>query len=484
MKKFKKLLSVFAALLMALFMPVTAFADEAPTNPGTITITNPKVDQTYSVYRMMDLESYNSVTGSYSYKVNADWATFFDEGGAGHDYITVENGYVTWKVVKDETEEQKDARVKDFVTAAELYVREKNLTPTKEATATAANTPLVINDLPLGYYLTKSTVGTVCGLDTTQPTFEITDKNTEPTNEKKILENGTPVSANDVTIGDTVNFQSTIAATKGALNYRFVDTMDQGLTLNQNDVTVTLNGTPVEAANYETKFESVNGKTVMTITFLQAFCDTLVDDDAIVISYSAVVNTNAVVNAANVNESKLVYGNNPDKYLETTPSKTKTYTWDLNVLKYGNGNTQNLLAGAKFELRKENKDGEVVKFSNVGQNEYKVDPKGTVLDFTTDATGAFNLKGLDSGNYVLVELEAPAGYNKLAAPIKVTIQAADMSVENVSYETPTAEVENKSGTELPSTGGMGTTLFYVGGAALVAGAGILLVTKKRMNKAE
>lgn len=59
-----------------------------------------------------------------------------------------------------------------------------------------------------------------------------------------------------------------------------------------------------------------------------------------------------------------------------------------------------------------------------------------------------------------------------------------MSVENVSYETPTAEVENKSGTELPSTGGMGTTLFYVGGAALVAGAGILLVTKKRMNKAE
>ena len=106
-----------------------------------------------------------------------------------------------------------------------------------------------------------------------------------------------------------------------------------------------------------------------------------------------------------------------------------------------------------------------------------------MTEITTDTTGKFTIKGLDSATYYLTEKEAPAGYNKLAGPVTITI--SDTGVVNGTTDAPQGvdevKVLNQSGTELPSTGGMGTTIFYVLGSILVIGAAVLLVTRKRMS---
>lgn len=99
---------------------------------------------------------------------------------------------------------------------------------------------------------------------------------------------------------------------------------------------------------------------------------------------------------------------------------------------------------------------------------------------TTDNNGTATFGGLADGTYHLIETEAPAGYNPLTAPVPVTVAGSNTDTAKLSV---TAEVENKTGTTLPSTGGMGTTVFYVLGAVLVMGAVVLLVTKKRMSNA-
>ena len=99
---------------------------------------------------------------------------------------------------------------------------------------------------------------------------------------------------------------------------------------------------------------------------------------------------------------------------------------------------------------------------------------------TTDNNGTATFGGLADGTYYLVEIKAPAGYNQLTAPAKVTVAGSSTDTTKLTV---TAEVENKTGTLLPSTGGMGTTVFYVLGFVLVMGAVVLLVTKKRMSNA-
>ena len=127
------------------------------------------------------------------------------------------------------------------------------------------------------------------------------------------------------------------------------------------------------------------------------------------------------------------------------------------------------------------KDGE----TTVYRVDKRVDKEGTVTEITTDATGKFKIEGLDAGTYYLKETEAPAGYNKLDTVVKVVIDHNGKinATEDQPAGATQIEVENKSGSELPETGGMGTTNFYVLGSILVLGAAVLLITKKRMNAA-
>ena len=479
MKCTKKLASLLLALVMALSLVTTAFA----AGNGSITIDNAVNGQTYTIYEILKLESYNEDAKAYSYKATDAWNNFINGTGVKDVYVKVDDqGYVTWK-------DNADAAA--FAKLAQAYAKEHSIT--SQGTQTANSGKVEFTGLDLGYYLVDSTLGTICSLDTTNPSVTIKEKNAEPTNEKQVEEdsNNTYGKANDADIGQTVNFKSTITAQAGAENYVFHDTMSAGLTF--GTVTgVTLNGNTVGAANYTVKTTDLADGCTFEVVFTQAFCDTLKANDKIVISYTAVVNDKAVVGGAgNPNESKIEYGEN-GKTTTTPPSTTRTYTWDMNVLKYGNGDKNNVLSGAQFVLLNSDKtkvatvvNGKLTGWVNVptaGEDGTIAWPENTVL--TTDEKGEIAIAGLDSDTYYLRETKAPDGYNKLANDVEVKIVANEGADNTLTYTTVKAEVNNNSGAELPSTGGIGTTIFYVVGGLLVVAAGVLLVTRKRMTKSE
>lgn len=479
MKTTKRIASLLLAVVLMLALSVTAFAENGiNSNNGTITIDNAVVGQTYSVYQLFVLESYNTESEAYTYKANSAWESWLK---LQTTYVSFDNqGYVTWVSGADAAA---------FAKAAQAYAKEQNIAATK--TEAANSTTVKFENLNLGYYLVDSSLGTLCSLDTTNPTVTIKEKNAAPTNEKKVKEDstGTFGKTNDADIGQTVEFRSTITAQAGAENCVFHDEMSAGLTY--GIVTgITLNATTVDTKNYTVKTDGFTDGCTFEIVFTQDFCDTLKANDKIVISYTATVNENAVVGLpGNPNESKLSYGDATNT--KTTPkSETITYTWDMDVLKYANGNESDVLAGAKFVLLNSDKtkvatvvNGKLTSWAAVptaGEDGTITWPANTEL--TTGENGKIEIDGLDADTYYLRETAAPAGYNKLSNDVKVDITVAITGENNtLTYTTVVAKVNNQSGTELPSTGGMGTTLFYIVGAALVLGAVVILVVKKRMS---
>ena len=481
MKHMKKLASVLLTLVMALVLTVPAFAaQEGELTGGSITINDAVPEQIYNAYQLLYLESYNKDAGAYAYKANSAWENWLKTQTSYVSFDT--QGYVTW------------VEGADAAAFAEL-AQAKAVKMTADATATASAaaegstySTVKFENLKLGYYLVDTTLGTLCSLDTTNPDAVVEEKNEAPTNVKTVEEDstGTYGKKNDADIGQPVNFKSTITAQAGAENYVFHDTMSAGLTY--TGVTgITLNSSAMDASNYTVTAPAADGDT-FDVTFTQAFCDTLKANDQIVISYTATLNENAVIaGEGNPNTSKVSYGDSSNtKY--TPDSQTKTYTWDVDVFKYTReGETEKALAGATFTLSKNTGD-ELIPIALVseGSNVYRVAMTGEnsiVTEITTDTTGKFTIQGLDADTYYLDETKAPDGYNVLADPITIVI--GDNGVVNGTAEAPQGvdevKVLNQTGSVLPSTGGIGTTIFYVLGTILVLGAGVLLVTRKRMS---
>ena len=480
MKHVKRIAGFVLALVMVLALSVGAFA--AAVNEGSITIDNAITGQTYTIYEILHLESYNKESNAYSYKATAAWKDFVESQDIKDTYlVTNDQGYVTWAASADTAA---------FAKLAQAYAA--NLSG-NQGQIKATSATVVFDNLDLGYYLVDSTLGTLCSLDTTNPDVTIKEKNAEPTTEKEVEEDSinTYGKTNDADIGQTVNFKSTITAQAGAENYLFHDKMSAGLTFDA--VTkVTLNKATVDTANYQVVTTGLTDDCTFEVRFTQAFCDTLKANDQLVIEYTAKLNENAVVGVeGNPNESKIEYGQS-DKTTTTPPSTTTTYTWDLDVLKYGNNNKGNVLKDAQFVLlNKEKKqvaivaNGKLTGWENVpaaGEDGTVTWPANTVL--TTNAQGKIKISGLDSDTYYLREIKAPAGYNTLKEDVEVVITGATKAEGSatLTYTTVVAEINNQSGTELPSTGGMGTTVFYILGSVLVLGAAVVLVTRKRMKE--
>ena len=478
MSKTRKLVSLLLAVAMVFAMTTALATQEGTLTGGSITINDAVPEQTYKAYQLLYLESYNKDAGAYAYKANSAWETWMKTQTT---YLSFDaQGYVTWVENADAAAFAKLAQVE----AAKMTA---DATATAPAAAEGAKYSTVqFTGLKLGYYLVDTTLGTLCALDTTNPDVEMYEKNQAPTNVKTVEEDSTGNygEKNDADIGQTVNFKSTITAQAGAENYVFHDTMSTGLTY--TGVTgITLNGTAVDASNYTVVTESLTDGCTFEVRFTQAFCDTLKANDQIVISYTATLNENAVIAGdGNPNTSKVSYGDSSNtKY--TPDSQTKTYTWDVDVFKYTmNGETETALAGATFTLSKNADGSNPIALVSEGNNVYRVaktGETGTVTEITTDTTGKFTIKGLDADTYYLTETAAPAGYNKLAGP--VTIVIGENGVVNGTTEAPQGvdevKVLNQSGTELPSTGGIGTTIFYVLGGVLAVGAVALLIAKRR-----
>ena len=485
MKLTNKLAGILLALAMVLGIAATAFAEG---ETGSITIYDAAVGQTYTIYQILDLESYNNEARAYAYKATTAWNTFINSEAIKGIYVEVDaQGYVTWKG---------DADAAAFAKLAQKYAKDNSIA--NQGSVTATTTTVSFNGLDLGYYLVDTTLGTLCSLDTTNPNVVMEEKNEVPTNVKTVEEDSTGNygEKNDADIGQTVNFKSIITAQPGAENYVFHDKMSEGLTY-KGDAKVYTNEAMMQelATAYYTVNDTPDDSDTFDITFEQDYLNTITAETKLYVKYSATLNASAKVGIdGNPNVSKLSYGEinqETGKPGSTTPpSETKTYTWDVDVFKYTmNGETEKALAGATFTLSKNADGSNPIALVSEGNNVYRVAKTNetvTVTEITTDATGKFTIKGLDADTYYLTETAAPAGYNKLAAP--VTIVIGENGVVNGTTEAPQGvdevKVLNQSGTELPSTGGIGTTIFYIVGGVLVVGAVVLLVTKKRMNNVE
>lgn len=446
---------------MVLSLSVCAFA--AGTN--SITVNGAQGGETYKIYKMLDLKV-DLDKNAYSYTVNDAWKAFFTGEGAGAAYVTIDNGYVTWKAGMDTAE-----NMEAFAKAAAKYASDNEVAAVAEQTP-AADSNIVFNNLDSGYYLITSTNGTLAMVDTTPANTDpvVDEKNPNPTIDKEVMEDstGTWGDSNSAQIGDTVYFRTTVNLKHGAKNYVLHDVMGEELTLNAGSITVV---GLTKGTDYTVVTSDLSDGCDFEVRFTQSYLNTISTETEVVVTYSAVLNEKAKVESSALNKTQLTWGDKNG----TTWDQTETKTYEFAVLKYaGTDSEKNPLAGAEFQLK--DASGNVVMLIKVSDTVYRVangNEAGAVDSFTTVATDKIVIKGVDLDKYTLVEIEAPEGYNKLKDSVAITVNADNALV---------VEVPNNTGAELPSTGGIGTTIFYVVGGILVVGAAVVLTTRKRMEK--
>ena len=474
-KTFKKLFAALLAAALVLAMAVPAFAVTNSGTNGSITIDNAVSGETYTIYRMFTLDSYDAASKTYSYTVESAWENFF-KTGVGKDYITLTNGHPTWT-------EGADAAA--FAKAALAWAKTNNIGHTDQTSATSTN--VTFSNLKLGYYLVDSSLGALCSLNTTNPNAKIEEKNGQPTIEKKVKNhNNDWVDENTAKIGDTVEFKVEVKVEAGAKNYVVTDTMEKGLSFDSKTLTVTCNGATA-TLNSDYSLELGKNNTTFTLTFDDNYVAGKVGE-TIVVTYTATLNENAVV-AGNKNSATLHYSNQ-----HTVNKETTTYTHEFDLVKVdGTANedgTHTLLNGAKFKLYETKTSDTALRFVKNTDGSYRValnTENGENVTDTIVVNGKVHISGLDKVNYWLEETKAPDGYNKLTErkPVNLTSGSNNTTLEAAATTWSEADhgvaVENNAGTVLPSTGGMGTTLFYVIGGGLMVAAVVLLVTKKRME---
>lgn len=535
----KKLISLLLAMIMVFSLAATAFADETgtevpevPEEPeettirtvdvnyaktnnqenvkeGSITINKLSEKTRYSIYKMLHLEGYDTTSGAYSYVIVNEWLDFFTaEVQKGH--IVIENSYVTWTGSEDASV------LEDFSVRAIRYAEKNNIQPVKTShnetmELTGQMVPSddgvsgTFSGLSMGWYLVDSTMGALCGLTTTNPAAYVNAKNGTPVVKKNVQEDSTTQweHNNTADIGQIVNFRTTIEVHAGAEKYVLHDKMSKGLTFQEitgiyHIVPGTTDevGTLVDKKYYNPTCATVEEETIhylgdgcsFEIEFTEEFCDHLNANDKIIVYYTAMLNRNAIVaEDGNPNESWLNYGDDNT----TNTDKTYTHTFGFDLIKTDAQNVK--LKGAKFLIYNAETGGETVDVVPLVRdgvavaNTYRRARENEDGVEIETGDGQIRIVGFDNGTYYLEETVAPAGYNKLTARQKFIIADKNLDItykDGVFSSGSGVHVVNKTGSMLPETGAMGTTMFIFFGTFAVLATGVLLVTKKRMTMIE
>ena len=476
MKRVKRVLALLAALALVLAMAVPAWAEG---KTGSITVEKAKAGETYSIYKIFDVVSYDtSVSPSkIVYKVTSEWKDFFAIGNAGVKYITLDKNDQVSKTSLDAS------NAADFAKDAIEWANTKKIKAT--ASEVAGENGVRFTDVADGYYLVNTRLGALCSLNNvTGNNALVSEKNSVPSVEKKVKNGSVYDDSNSAKIGDTVDYQTTITITGNVKNVVLHDKMEKGLTFDNNSVKVRVDNGDVAVSNYTLTTSNLSDGCTFEIEFKDDYIANLPAGTQIIVTYSASLNENAVIGTTgNKNDTWLKYGNGG-----SVTDETKTCSYSFDLVKTDNSNK--LLAGAQFELYTNKNCTDKVALVRDG-NDYRV--ASATEKETTNFTSAVivsndiskitvnGLKGETS--YWLKEIKAPEGYNELEEPYKFIMGADNMSatLNGTQWGDGGVHVINNAGAVLPSTGGMGTTVFYVVGGGLMAVAVVLLVTKKRME---
>ena len=472
-EKMKKLVNILLVLAMVLGMiPTMVNAEKSyNTNDGKITIDPAKENQVYKIYEVLKLESFDSDKRAYAYKATDAWEAFINSAGIKEVYVNVDaQGYVTWVPAKDN-----EAGAAEFAAKALAYAQDETNNITATATKESGNnTTVEFTGLNLGYYLVDSSLGALCGLTTTDKEATIFEKNTAGDMKKEVkTDSGSYGESNTASIGDTIEYKIEVTIGKGAETYTLTDLLDESLTLDVNSISVT--------APNVTDFATINTTATNDYTFKVVIDGSkLAEGTEVTITYSAVLNEKA--KKVNNNKATLVYGNN-----NKIEKETKTYTYEFDLIKTDSSNV--LLDGAEFKLYDAATGGNEIKVILIDEANhiYRVATEAeNAAEAITVTDGKATIFGLGNGTYYLEEKKQPEGYNKLASRVEVKVENADNkatteTADNViKYVRGGVRVINYNGTVLPTTGGLGTTLFITIGSLVALMAAVVLVTNKRM----
>lgn len=505
MKRLKRMASLILALALALALVLAVPAMAAETY--SITINNSAEGHTYEAYQIF--------TGDLSGTTlsNIVWGSGISEAGQ--------------TALGDAA-----AKAETLKTEADAKAFAKEVAPYLTTAAGSANTvtdgKYVISGLAAGYYLVKDQDGSLTGEDDAYTAYilrvvgntSVGPKSAKPTVDKQVHDETTDAEAGAVdgwgeTADHAINesFQFKLIANLPAdtdfaayEKYKvvFTDTMSTGVTYESIE-SVTVDGVTLMAGQYTATATTgqAGGSWTLTIEDIKSISNVnLVDGADVVVIYNAHLNENAQVNhesgtTTNQNKVYLQYSNNPNAGGAGSLGKTEedsvwvfTYEVDNTKVDATDPESKAPLAGAGFKLYDSTGATEIGLIYDATISAYRPVKSGETAEEMTSAndTGVFNIKGLDAGTYVLKETTVPSGYNKCADTtivIKAThvedASGASATTTLSSDSNVTNTIENKAGSTLPSTGGIGTTIFYVVGGILVIGAGVVLVTKKRMG---
>lgn len=479
-------LAVLASAVMALAMFAgTAKAEEASCS---VTIENANVGQTYTIYKIFDLTTTEDGTG-YSYTIPADDdrvalvdavknnANLSDLFSSLNDpeYFQVVDGKLSSETAKSDLV----GIIKSLIEQGDVF----------EAVGTdkATGTTLIFSGLEPGYYFISTTTGTLCTLDTTTGTVNVQDKNTVPTLTKQVRfvesaadtamfpEETTFAATTSAGFGDTVEYQVKVTLHEGDTNIALHDKIASGIDFDKGTIKVTKNdGTELTLGEDYTV--AANGLiTTFDLTLTEAGLAKVNGTEGVaggfIVTYQGKLNQTATVGGTgNANAAYLTFGSDAT---ETATATATVYTYSITVNKVDENDKA--LAGAVFALSTQDNADTNLKFAAAAQGTttYPVDETSTTYQITTDETGAFTITGLKPGTYHLAELQSPDGYNLLPESQTITLTADNYTTAQ--------KIINHKGTVLPGTGGIGTTVFYVVGGVLVAGAVVALVAKKKMS---
>lgn len=497
MKSIKRIIALLLTAVMTMTMSVTAFAvDSSCSLTVNVNKGQDLKEQTINLYKLFDVTTSQSGNKTnYAYTVNDTYketlaATLELDG-------TATNEALVNKVSKLDTGAvQKFAN--DFTATA--LTEKLGATETSGKIGTSKNS-YEFKNLKPGYYLVYVTGGKEIqsSLVTVDGTNEVKLKTEAPSITKT-------ANTDTVSIGQVVKYTVTgsVPDTTGYSEYvyKIHDTLSNGLDfVNDKNGTATSEGKVNVTVAFKEAGVTAGGTTPTTAT-LDTTNKTMSLDLSVwvranqtnkgkefTVTYYAKVNNKAVVEEKN--KAELVYGNNPSDTTTTKPSEVKTPTYYLNINKYAKNDSKKL-AGAKFKLYKDSVDeNNVIKVTG-SEGNYVVDPASTTTEFVSVdsiTSEGYNLhvNGLAAGTYYLVETKAPAGYNKLTDPIKVEIKKSTNEAVNAwtlfnndkNVDDKIIDVENSTGSILPSTGGMGTIAFTVVATLLVLGVAVGFIRDRK-----